>query len=298
MRIGIFISELVKFVYRRSLDDMNLEEIEDAITRCVRIMKDLGLNCAEISVLELETLRRLCKATSKVENFYFTIHELGKYGATKLSLIDEDERREVIDGLKETIDYSSEGNIKVLTIHPASFNPSERGYAYDDVLDRYYESSKAWEISIRILKELASYASQRDVMLGLENMPRAVLYKSEMCKVPHFGVSKNELLSLLSSVNNDNLKITFDVGHANTVCQPCDYIRDIVNDIVHIHLHDNDGRYDQHAPLGTGTVNLHFLFKVLSDEGYSGSIVIERAIDNRIFDDIRILKHYIGRSSD
>ncbi|HDM88758.1 MAG TPA: hypothetical protein ENG65_02050, partial [Candidatus Bathyarchaeota archaeon] len=112
MRIGIFISSFVNFLYGRSLDDMNPGEIEDAITRCVRIMRDLGLDCAEISVLEMETLRRLCKATSKVEDFYFTIHEIGRYGATKLSLIDEDERREVIDGLKETIDYSSEGNIK------------------------------------------------------------------------------------------------------------------------------------------------------------------------------------------
>jgi len=298
MRIGIFISSFVKFMYGKSLDDMNPKEIEDAITRCVRKMRDLGLNCAEISVLEMETLRRLCKVTSKIEDFYFTIHELGRYGATKLSLIDEDERKEVIDGLKETIDYSSEGNIKVLTVHPASFNPSESGYAYDDIADKYYEPSKAWEISIRLLKELASYASKRDVMLGLENMPRAVLYNNEICKVPHFGVLKNELLSLLSSINNDNLKITFDVGHANTVCQPCDYIREIVNETVHIHLHDNDGRYDQHAPLGTGIVNLHFFFKVLRDEGYSKSIVIERAIDNRIYDDIKILKHYAGRSSD
>ncbi|RLI39245.1 hypothetical protein DRO64_10815, partial [Candidatus Bathyarchaeota archaeon] len=203
MRIGIFISSFVKFMYGKSLDDMNPKEIEDAITRCVRKMRDLGLNCAEISVLEMETLRRLCKVTSKIEDFYFTIHELGRYGATKLSLIDEDERKEVIDGLKETIDYSSEGNIKVLTVHPASFNPSESGYAYDDIADKYYEPSKAWEISIRLLKELASYASKRDVMLGLENMPRAVLYNNEICKVPHFGVLKNELLSLLSSINND-----------------------------------------------------------------------------------------------
>lgn len=293
MKIGIFISELVKFIYGKSLDDMGSGEIRDAITKCVRIIKDLGLNCAEILVAKMETLERLSEATSQIDNFYFTLHELGEYSATKLSLVDDDERKKIIDGLKQTIDYSSEGNIKVLTIHPASFNPLKEGYAYEEILSQYHEPSKAWKISIQLLKELANYASKRGVILGLENMPKNVLYKGEILKTPHFGITRKELITLVSAINNEHFRITFDVGHANTICQPCNYISGIVSQTVHIHLHDNDGRYDQHAPLGTGTVNLYFLFRVLGMESYSGSIVIERAVDDKIYNDIRILKHYV-----
>ena len=129
---------------------------------------------------------------------------------------------------------------------------------------------------MRLLKELSSYASRRVVILGLENMPLNVCVEGEVLETPHFGKFRSRLLKIVSSVGSDRLRVTFDVGHANTICQPADYVKGMIGLIAHIHLHDSDGRYDQHAPLGSGTVNFDMLFEVLADEGYSESIVIER----------------------
>jgi len=115
-------------------------------------------------------------------------------------------------------------------------------------------------------------------------------------ETPHFGGTRKEFLNLLSTLSVDGLKMTFDVGHADIVCQPADYIRGMVNKVVHIHIHDNDGRYDQHAPIGSGTVNFDSLFKVLTCEEYDGSITVERIVDRNIMDDIDKVRYYISRN--
>ena len=293
MRLGIFISELIRVMEGKYIDELNDSEIEDSINRSVRIMRQYGLNCGEISISNIDKLERVAKTTSRIDNFDFLLHELGQYSATKLSLANSDEREKIVEGLKTTIDYASDGNIRVLTIHPATYNPEKTGYAYSEDLPNYLKVKEAWKISINLLKHISNYARKKNVILGLENMPSAVLYRGEILKCPHFGITRNEFFKIISEVNNPALKVTFDVGHANTVFQPCYYIEGKVKLIAHIHLHDNDGRFDCHAPLGTGTVNMFFLFKVLKDEGYSESIVIERPVDEALFNDLKLLKGYV-----
>jgi len=293
MRFGIFISELVRVMRGRSIDELNDFEINDVIDKAVRVMRHYGLSCGELSIRSINKLEKIVKVTSNINNFDFLLHELGEYSGTKLSLADSDKRKEVIEGLKATIDYASDGGIRVLTIHPATYNPEKPGYAYFEVLQNYLGVKEAWGVSINLLRYISNYASRRGIILGLENMPYAVLYKNEILKCPHFGILRDELLKIVSEVGSSALKVTFDVGHANTVLQPCDYIRGMVKHVVHIHLHDNDGRYDQHAPLGTGTVNLYFFFKVLKEEDYNESIVVERIVDEALFNDLKILRHYV-----
>lgn len=292
MRFGIFISELVKVMKGKPIHKLSNSEIDECIDKSIKIMKHYKLNCGELLVEDLNKLEKIAKVTSRIDNFDFLLHELGQYSATKLSLMNEDKRKEVIEGLKTTIDYASDGGIRVLTIHPATYNPEKLGYAYSEVLPNYLKVKEAWEVSISLLKYISNYARKREVTLGLENMPLAVLYKNEILKCPHFGIMRNEFFKIISSVNSSALKVTFDVGHANTVIQPCDYIKENVKLVAHIHLHDNDGRYDQHAPLGSGTVNMYFLFKVLKEEEYSESIVIERAVDEALLNDLKVLRHY------
>ena len=293
MRLGIFISELVKVMKGKPIHELSDSEIEDSINKSTRIMKYYKLSCGELSIGSIDKLERVAKVTSSINDFDFLLHELGQYSGTKLSLADSDERKEVVEGLKTTIDYASDGSIRVLTIHPATYNPEKPGYAYSEILSKYLKVKEAWEVSVNLLKYISNYAGKKGIILGLENMPLAVLYKNDILKCPHFGIKREEFFKIISEVNSSTLRVTFDVGHANTTIQPCDYIRGNVKLIAHIHLHDNDGRYDQHAPLGTGTVNMYFLFKVLKEEEYSESIVIERAVDEALFNDLRILKQYI-----
>ena len=60
--------------------------------------------------------------------------------------------------------------------------------------------------------------------MGLENPPNAVSLSGRVLKLSRFGRDGGKLLAILSQVQK-GLKITLDVGHANTVCEPSDYVR-------------------------------------------------------------------------
>ena len=199
MKIGISITEFIKTISGKPLEEMNFTELKDSFLKAVRIMKSMKLTCAEISVPSLEILEKIAKITAEID-YYFTLHEMSKYSAANLSYKDEPKRKEVIDGLKATIDYASEGNIKVIVIHPASYNPGKKGYAYEEISHLYFEPSKAWKISIELLKEIANYASRKGVILGLENMPIAIVYHDELVKTPHFGVFKKEIINIIEKI--------------------------------------------------------------------------------------------------
>ena len=56
-------------------------------------------------------------------------------------------------------------------------------------------------------------------------------------------------------LENTDLKLTFDVGHHNIVKN--DFFIKNFDKVVNIHLHDNDGKRDEHLALGRGNVNLN-----------------------------------------
>ncbi len=293
MRLGVFLTEVIKALYGRYVDDLPESCVRDAVERSIRILRHFELSCAEILVGSLRALELVAKATSEVEGFDFQLHEMGEFSGKGLSLADSSARRRAVEGIKAMIDCASDGGIRVVTIHPPTYNPGEPGYAYQAELHKYLPLGEALASFVKHVRELSAYALRRGVTLSLENMPRAVLDGHVIKRVPCLGIEREEVLKLLSEAGGGKLGLTLDVGHANTVCQPSDYVRGIVNRVVHIHLHDNDGRYDQHAPLGTGTVNLYLLAKVLMTEGYKESVVIERGADGMLFEDVATFRRYL-----
>lgn len=54
---------------------------------------------------------------------------------------------------------------------------------------------------------------------------------------------------------NKELFFHLDTGHANLFKRnPIDYIRKFKDKLIHVHLHDNDGKSDLHLPIGTGII--------------------------------------------
>lgn len=61
---------------------------------------------------------------------------------------------------------------------------------------------------------------------------------------------------VLSLVENTDCKLTFDIGHANTLGKIENFLDTLSMYIVNIHLHDNNGINDEHLPLGKGKINI------------------------------------------
>lgn len=77
------------------------------------------------------------------------------------------------------------------------------------------------------------------------------------------------------------LYLHLDIGHANLFGRkPEKFIIRFHKKIKHVHMHDNDGKEDLHAPLGAGIINWKHLIRILK-KYYNGTITLEIFAKNR-----------------
>ncbi|MGM0770694.1 MAG: sugar phosphate isomerase/epimerase family protein [Halobacteriota archaeon] len=162
--------------------------------------------------------------------------------------------------MEECIEIAGKLGTKAVVIHP--------GRVGDD-----REASLKRMISN--LKRLAAFASENNVMVGLEN--------KEATDPGNLCCEAEELLRVVNAVDSPNLGVTFDVGHANLTCEGDperlgDFVKTISDYVVHVHLHDNYGCWtsnydgDEHMAPGNGNIDYSVL-KGLKD--YKGIYNLE-----------------------
>ncbi|MCL7415180.1 MAG: sugar phosphate isomerase/epimerase [ANME-2 cluster archaeon] len=124
---------------------------------------------------------------------------------------------------------------KLAVVHPGHLSPL--GMQIPDL---------AWQRNIQGLQQLCDHAARFDMTIGVENMVKMDFI---------LGKYAEEMLGMIESVDRDNLGMTFDVGHANTNNAVPSFLDKCLGATVHVHLHDNVGRRDEHLPLGEGSVD-------------------------------------------
>ncbi len=84
-------------------------------------------------------------------------------------------------------------------------------------------------------QEMLAETEQQGTVLLLENL---------------FETDPADLLTLVESIDSPRVKVCLDLGHvqANTLLTIGDWIDGLSPHIAYIHLHDNDGKVDQHLP--------------------------------------------------
>lgn len=86
------------------------------------------------------------------------------------------------------------------------------------------------------------------------------------------------LLDIVRRINDPRLRICLDLGHANTSASrkaPEDWLRACAPYLSHVHLHNNDGAHDLHAPLFEGTMDIAALLKALEALCPDASVALE-----------------------
>lgn len=118
-------------------------------------------------------------------------------------------------------------------------------------------------IGINRLNHIVEEAEKQNVDLAFENMrePKHLKY-------------------IIDNIQSDRVKFCFDSGHQHCRTPDEDYITLFKNNIAAIHLHDNDGRSDQHNLPFDGTLKWATVINKLRTSGYSGPIGFE-VINNR-----------------
>ena len=83
---------------------------------------------------------------------------------------------------------------------------------------------------------------------------------------------------IFEETGSGKIRCCFDIGHAHcNSAAPVGEWLDVLGDFVqHVHLHDNDGKSDQHLPLGKGNAPLfNAIIKVLGRSGTRVPFVLE-----------------------
>lgn len=136
------------------------------------------------------------------------------------------------------------------------------------------EKSEYWNILYKSLNELKLYASRYKIKIALEN------YRNENCK---------EIKKLLSEYDSNFLGLCYDSGHGN-IGNGINVIKELKNRLISIHLHDNDGKTDQHKLLFSGTIDWDELAKILIISSYKKMVSMEVNMKNsNISDEIIFL---------
>lgn len=159
-------------------------------------------------------------------------------------------RLAAVKEVKQVISLCRALDITVVTVHPGFVN----GIAF---LDR----PKALDTTRRSIKELASVADEHGVVMAVENLPANI---NATC------TKARELIDVLEGTT---ASICFDMGHANTAGE-IDGMLEHVSRFRNVHLHNNEGEWDQHNVIDDGTADLDKVVSVLRSS-YSGNIVIE-----------------------
>lgn len=100
---------------------------------------------------------------------------------------------------------------------------------------------------------------------------------------------------VLEMANKVGCGVTLDLGHANTFEDPENFIKALGKKIINIHVHDNNGKKDQHLAVGKGKIKFEKIFRVLNEIGWNGPLIIEAHKIEDLIEDVKRLKEIVSR---
>lgn len=87
----------------------------------------------------------------------------------------------------------------------------------------------------------------------------------------------NYMLDVARGVDDPRFRLCLDIGHCNCVSKqlPEEWVENLAPWIGHVHIHNNDGVFDYHRPLGEGSANMEKLIDMLCALSPECSFAIE-----------------------
>lgn len=135
----------------------------------------------------------------------------------------------------------------------------------------YLSGEKLWlQNSIDTWQHFLGLAEKMDTMIALENV-----YEND----------PSQLAALLEALPSERLCFCFDTGHFNVYSDtPLDtWMERLACRIGQVHLHDNQGDYDAHLPLGEGNFPIRHFFALLARWDLEPIITIEAHTEKNLW---------------
>ncbi|AAB99634.1 TPA: sugar phosphate isomerase/epimerase [Methanocaldococcus jannaschii] len=139
-------------------------------------------------------------------------------------------RKVSLDFVRDVLEVAIKVDAKLIVLHP--------GYCVFK-----YDYEKALNSLIKSLNDLNNIQEEFGVQITIENMPS---YDMFMFRNPDKEIIENL----------GELKITLDIGHSFLNKNIENFLK-ISDKIAHIHIHDNNGEFDEHLCIGKGKINFN-----------------------------------------
>ena len=173
-----------------------------------------------------------------------------------------------LDQLKTSIDFCNSIGIQLFTFHS--------GFRADPDLNLQFKTDQiishdvAMKTHIQSIIELNKYAEDRGIKIAIENNVLAphnlVEGKNELFLMCEYWEFKH----ILGEIGSDNFGILLDLGHlkvtSNTLGFDAEYfIQRLKSRVFAVHLHENNGKLDEHICPKKGDWSLDIIIKHFSD---------------------------------
>jgi len=210
----------------------------------------------DLTRLDNERIKLLneIKSTRSLE---YTVH--APFADTNIASFNQAVKQLVMKQLESSLRHAHLLESSLWIIHPGMHSGLTAIHPNED-----------FRINLKSLEYLAKKADDMGIKLAVENMPEPFpwLFK----KVSEFEEFYREL-------GSEDIGIAFDAGHANTAGQIDDFLKHFANKIIHVHASDNDGTFDNHLPIGQGTINWKKIIDKLARNKFKGFIMVETLND-------------------
>ena len=216
-------------------------------------LEDLGFTGWEVvsegkQQLNDTTLSEI-KNITETTNLTLTLHL--PFSDLNLASLNHPIWKETIRQMSKCLERASDF-VELAVVHPGHMSPL--GMQLPEM---------AWRQNIEGIRAICDAAADLGIKIGVENMVNMQFI---------FGKQPGEILGMIESLERENAGLTLDVGHANTNGNIDGFLSDLSR-VIHVHLHDNMGKSDEHLPLGKGNVNWKKVVRKL--DGYKGRAVTE-----------------------
>jgi len=223
------------------------------IDRC----KGLGLDFLEIPLMRLDLVDAEAIRARLEEAGLGVCCSTVLNAETDLTSSDAAVRRKGVRYLKDCVDACADMGSKMLA-----------GVIYSEIGKKAVRrpSAREWQWSADGLGQVADYASDKGIMLGIEPVNR---YETYLVNTVEQG------LRLSKMIGRSNVRIHLDTYHMNIEEKSFyEAAKAAAGRICHIHACEND----RGIP-GTGLVDWDGLFRALAEQKYDGSIALESFVE-------------------
>jgi L-ribulose-5-phosphate 3-epimerase len=218
----------------------------------LKLAKEAGFDGVEVNTFDdLDACRRLTETARGIGLELHSVMASGHW-TYPLSSRDDSVRQKGLANIRQSVETALVCGATTVLVVPGVVQP-EQPYA------------ETYEIALTSMRELARYAGDRKIRLGVENVWN------------RFLLTPMEMGRFLDEIGSPHVGLYFDCGNILAYGYPQQWIRELGSRLVKVHVKDFESNTRQWKYLLQGSVDWKAVRAALAEVGYDDYLTAEMA---------------------